>query len=77
MNCLQSSWFIKLTPENCDASAIADVKSIRIMAQAVGVARRIVNGDMIKGESIGGVHGEGCTGVFLHVEISDGRISVS
>jgi len=59
MNCLQSSWFIKLTPENCDASAIADVKSIRIMAQAVGVARRIVNGDMIKGESIGGAHGEG------------------
>jgi hypothetical protein len=34
-------------------------KSIRVMAQAVGVACRIVNGDMIKGESIGTANGEG------------------
>jgi hypothetical protein len=45
----------------CDASAIADVKGIRVMAQAVGVARRIVNGNTIKGEAIGAVNGEACS----------------
>ena len=58
---------------DCDASAIADVKSIRVMAQAGGVARRIVNSDAIKSEAIGAVNGEGFHRRVLYVEISDGR----
>ena len=58
---------------DCDANSIADVKSIRVMTQAVGVAHRIVNGDMIKGEAIGAVNGEGLHRRVLCVEISDGR----
>jgi hypothetical protein len=58
---------------DCDAGAIADVKGIRVMAQAVGVARRIVNGDTIKGEAISAVNGEGLHMRVLYVEISDGR----
>lgn len=43
------------------------------MAQAVGVARRIVNGDTIQGEAIGAVNGEGLHRRVLYVETSDGR----
>jgi hypothetical protein len=43
------------------------------MSQAVGVARRIVNGDTIKGEAIGAVNGEGLHRRVLYVETSDGR----
>jgi hypothetical protein len=64
---------LNVSARDCDASAIADVKSIRVMAQAVGVARRIVNGDTIKGEAIGAVNGEGLHRRVLYVEISDGR----
>jgi hypothetical protein len=58
---------------DCDASAIADVKSICVMAQAVGIARRIANSDTMKGEAIGAVNGEGMHRRVLYVEISDGR----
>lgn len=59
--------------DDADAVRGADVEGVGVVAARVGVAVRVVDGDVLEGQVRGAVDGEALDRRVLHVEARDGR----